>query len=180
MNTLGKKIIIIINGKGASGKDTICKIVGKYYYVKVISEISPIKEIAKLAGWNGEKDDKSRKMLADLKAVFVSYNNLPYNYAMQEIQKFSDSQSEILFIHVREKEEILKIVNNSPIQVYTLFVKRLDQDFTDRIYGNYADDSVEDFDYDFYYIGNNKNKYELEQSFMSFFNNKVLPSIIDI
>lgn len=177
MSTLGKKIIIIINGKGSSGKDTICKIVGKYYNVAVISEISPIKEIAKLAGWNGEKDDKSRKMLADLKAIFISYNNLPYHYAMQEIQKFSDSANEILFIHIREKEEILKIINDSPIPVYTLLVKRLDQEFIDRVYGNDADDGVENFDYDFYYVGNNINKYELEHSFMNFFNTVMLPLI---
>lgn len=177
MSKLGKKVIIIINGKGASGKDTICKIVGKQYAVNVISEITPIKEIAKTAGWNGEKDDKSRKMLADLKALFVAYNNLPYNYAMEEIAKFSASQQEILFIHVREPEEIQKLVDNSPLPLFTLFVKRLDEDFTDRVYGNDADDRVEDYEYDFYYLGNNKNKEELEQSFMSFFASEILPRI---
>lgn len=177
MISIGKKIVIIINGKAASGKDTICDIIAKYYNAIAISEITPIKELAKLAGWNGEKDDKSRKMLADLKALFVAYNDLPLKYSMQKITEFVNSKYEILFIHIREKEEILKVVKNSPIKVYTLFVKRLDEGYINRSYGNVADDGVEDYKYDFYYLGNNKTKSDLEKSFLSFFENNVLSKI---
>ena len=36
-----------------------------------ISSVDKVKEIARIAGWNGEKDDKGRKLLADLKAALV-------------------------------------------------------------------------------------------------------------
>ena len=40
------KQIIIINGQGGVGKDTICDIVKKYYGVKIVSSIDMIKAIA--------------------------------------------------------------------------------------------------------------------------------------
>ena len=60
---LKKKIVIIINGKGGAGKDTVCEITSKFFKVRNISAITPIKEIAANFGWNGEKDNKSRKFL---------------------------------------------------------------------------------------------------------------------
>ena len=155
MKTLGKKVIIIINGKGGSGKDAVCNIMSQQYKTAVISEITPIKQLAAAAGWKGEKDDKSRKMLSDLKMLFVAYNDLPFNYAMGEIDKFLLSDNELLFIHIREKEEIDKIVNNCKHKVYTLLVKRTDEFFVQREYGNASDDLVEQYDYDFRYVGNN-------------------------
>lgn len=47
--------IVIINGSGGSGKDTFCELCGKYARCEVISSITPIKEIAKSAGWNEKK-----------------------------------------------------------------------------------------------------------------------------
>ena len=49
------KTVIVINGQGGCGKDTICNIMAKYYKIKNISTVDPIKDIAKYAGWNGEK-----------------------------------------------------------------------------------------------------------------------------
>ena len=50
-----KKIVIIINGNGGAGKDTLCDFAGEVYDTMNISAITPIKEIAKANGWNGEK-----------------------------------------------------------------------------------------------------------------------------
>jgi len=173
-----KKSVIIINGVGGSGKDTICNIVSKYYKTEIISQIDPIKEIAKYGGWNGEKDDKSRKMLSDLKMLFVAYNNLPFNYSIEKINEFEKTDKNILFIHIREKEEISKIVTSSPLKVYTLLIKRSDKDFIKRTYGNFSDDSVDDYDYDFIYDGNNETEVKLENDFMEFFNTKILPNLL--
>ena len=79
-----KKIVIIINGNGGAGKDTLCDFAGEVYDTMNISAITPIKEIAKANGWNGEKDAKSRKFLADLKQIFVEYNDLPCQYLENE------------------------------------------------------------------------------------------------
>ena len=75
-----KKITIIINGKGGAGKDTMCEMAAKHFRTMNVSSIDPIKKIASQNGWNGEKDDKSRKFLADLKKIFTDYNDLPTEY----------------------------------------------------------------------------------------------------
>lgn len=44
------KIVIIINGRGGVGKDTLCDFAAKHYKVENISSITPIKDLAKLCG----------------------------------------------------------------------------------------------------------------------------------
>ena len=55
-----KKSVVIINGKGGVGKDTLCEVVAKKYSVRNVSSITPIKEIAKIGGWQGEKGNKDK------------------------------------------------------------------------------------------------------------------------
>lgn len=172
-----EKIVIVINGQGQSGKDTVCQIVGKNYKVKNISAIDPIKDIATYAGWNGEKDDKSRKMLADLKQVFIAYNDLPLNFILKEEDKFIDSDDEIMFVHCREKEEIEKIVKSVKSKVITLLIRRNDKFCRQKAFGNAADDCVDDYDYDYIYNGNNETISELEKSFMEFFESRIKPTL---
>lgn len=178
MSLVGKKIVIIINGKGSSGKDTICNTVKEAYKASSISEITPIKEIAKLGGWNGEKDKKARRMLAELKRVFVEYNDLPYRYAMNKINEFKQNEDTFLFIHIREPLEIDKIVRNADLPVFTLLVVRTDDENVKQEYGNDADDNVNNYEYSFCYIGNNKNVEELKESFMRYFNDHMLPIML--
>ncbi len=164
-----QKTVIVINGQGRSGKDTVCKIMAKYYKVKNISTIDPIKEIASYAGWQGEKDDKSRKMLADLKQVFIEYNDLPLNFVLKHVESFKTSEEQILFVHCRESEEIAKIVNASTVKTITLLIRRNDRFFERKVFGNRADDEVENYNYDFVYSGNNETTKDLEESFMNYF-----------
>ena len=103
-----KKITIIINGKGGAGKDTMCEMAAKHFRTMNVSSIDPIKKIASQNGWNGEKDDKSRKFLADLKKIFTDYNDLPTEYIFGKYKEFLVSDCEILFVHIREPEEIEK------------------------------------------------------------------------
>ena len=74
------KIVIIINGRGGVGKDTLCDFAAKHYKVENISSITPIKDLAKLCGWGGEKNEKSRKFLSDLKQLLIDYNEYPTQY----------------------------------------------------------------------------------------------------
>ena len=101
-----EKLVIIINGVGGVGKDTLCDFAAKYYKIRKISAITPIKEIAQHYGWNGEKDERSRKFLSDVKRAFIEYNDLPTQYLLKQYEKFKKSEDEILFVHIREKEEI--------------------------------------------------------------------------
>ena len=62
-------------------------------------------------GWNGEKSKKSRRFLADLKQLFVWFNDLPQQYLLQKYQEFLENDKDILFVHIRESKEIIKFKN---------------------------------------------------------------------
>lgn len=174
------KTVIIINGQGRSGKDTICKIIAKRYKVKNVSAIDPVKKIAAEFGWKGEKDDKSRKMLADLKQILIAYNDYPFKYIMQNVCDFVSGDEQIMFAHIRESDEIEKVVNacrENGINVLTLLVKRNDKFFVKKTYGNAADDGVENYPYDFIYSGHNDTVEYLEKDFNDFFDKNISPKM---
>ena len=160
-----EKIVIIINGAGGAGKDTICDLTAKHYKVKNISAITPIKDIAQNYGWNGEKDARSRKFLSDLKRVFIDYNDLPTKYLYGQYKEFLESKNEILFVHIREKEEIEKFKKLVDIRCKTLLIDR--QNIDVEKWGNASDDEVKNFQYDLYFE-NNKSLAEIEQKLVSF------------
>ena len=102
------KLTIVINGKGGVGKDTLCRFAAERYKTENVSSITPIKEIAALCGWQGEKTDRARKFLSDLKALTAEYNDFPTNYLVAQYRAFLASDGELLFVHIREPEEIRK------------------------------------------------------------------------
>ena len=83
-----KKTVIVINGRGGVGKDTLCDFARAHFKVKNISSITPIKEIAAQCGWDGKKDNKSRKFLSDLKKLCVEYNDYPTVWALGQYKDF--------------------------------------------------------------------------------------------
>ena len=161
-----KKAVIIINGAGGVGKDTLCDLAAKHFRVKNISSITPIKEIATLCGWSGKKDDKSRKFLADLKQLTVEYNDYPTRWAEERYREFLSSDEEIMFVHIREPLEIEKFVRATGGEAKTLLV-RGGARMRKTAYGNAADDSVENYDYDYYFM-NDGTIAEAEVGFVKF------------
>lgn len=146
-----KKVVIVINGQGGVGKDTLCELAAKHFKVKNISSITPIKELAARCGWGGEKDDKARKFLSDLKRVLVEYNDYPTVWAKSEYEKFLSSDEQIMFVHIREAEEIKKFVGATGGVAKTLLVRGGER-MTKSSYGNASDDLVEQYAYDLYYV----------------------------
>lgn len=164
------KQIIIINGKGGVGKDTICDIVKKHYSTRVVSSIDGIKAIAIYGEWDGKKDLKGRKLLSDIKLAFSEYNDLPFKQMVQEIKIFKNIRHEqFLFIHVREPEEIKKLVSEYP-EIKTLLITRGESPSE---FGNMADDNVLNYNYDFVFENNGKLE-NLERDFLEFFKSKML------
>ena len=164
------KQIIIINGQGGVGKDTICDVVKKHYGTKVVSSIDRIKAIAIYGGWDSQKDLKGRKLLSDIKLAFSEYNDLPFKQMAHEIKIFKDFRKEqILFIHVREPEEITKLISEYP-EIKTLLITR-GQNTSE--FGNMADDNVLNYNYDFVFENNGKLE-NLERDFLEFFESKML------
>lgn len=149
MDDTVKKQVFIINGRGGVGKDTVCSCVAQYCRVRNISSITPIVEIARFAGWSGEKTLAARRMLSQLKEVFTEYNDLSFRYCMEQYQLFSESEDEILFIHVREPEEIARLKDAIGEDCRTLLIRRDDENATQ--YGNRSDDEVEQYTYDLYF-----------------------------
>jgi hypothetical protein len=161
-----KKTAFVINGGGGVGKDTLCDFAAKHFKVFNESTITPIKRIAAQCGWDGSKDDKSRKFLSDLKRLCVEYNDYPTNWALEQYNDFMAGDDEIMFMHIREPEEIAKFVNATGGEAKTLLIRGGAR--TRKIaYGNASDDAVEDYSYDYYFV-NEKSLEEAERDFIEF------------
>lgn len=163
-----KKQVFIINGRGGVGKDTICEIASRFYKVRNISSITPIVRIARFAGWDGRKTLAARKMLSQLKEVFTEFNDLSFSYCKDQYYDFLESDEEILFIHIREPEEIARLQKSIGSMCKTLLVRRSDP--KNMVYGNRSDDGVEDFKYDLYF-DNNGSLEDLPSAVEKFFKN---------
>lgn len=167
-----KKAVLVINGAGGVGKDTLCDISKKHFKIRNISTITPIKELAKMCGWDGSKDDRSRKFLADMKQLTVAYNDFPTNWAINIFREFMKNDEQILFVHIREPEEIAKFVKATEGFAKALLVRGGER-MKKSHYGNAADDCVENYKYDYYFL-NDKTLDEAEREFV-----KLLASILD-
>ena len=140
-----KKLAVIINGRGGAGKDTLCQAAAGRWRVRSVSSIDPIKAIAAQNGWNGEKDLRSRRFLAQLKQVFSDYNDLPTRYCVKAWREFLEGDDDILFLHIREPEQIAHFQDVTGNGAVTLLIRRGDAGR----YGNHADDDVEQYEYDY-------------------------------
>lgn len=61
-----KTVIILLSGKAECGKNTVARIIReecKLSGSRLLSFAEPVKEFAKLLGWDGQKDEKGRAML---------------------------------------------------------------------------------------------------------------------
>lgn len=143
------KKIIIINGTGGCGKDTFIQYVSAYIKVTNFSSVDIVKKIASYAGWIGGKTEKDRKFLSDLKRLMTEYNDMPFKTIKEAIDEFNQANnlSEILFIHIREPEEIKRVVDS--FNALTLLIKKPDIDI---ITSNYSDANIENYKYDFMII----------------------------
>ena len=139
--------VYVINGSGGVGKDTfvsLAKILvpGGDSCIKNYSSISGIKDIAKQIGWHGEKSERGRKFLSDLKRICAEYNDYPYRLCEKFILSVPPSVKAV-FIHVREPQEIEKIVKSFNARTILITNKNVKQ-----ITSNDSDGSVFEYFYD--------------------------------
>ena len=153
------KHIFVINGSGGVGKDTFVNMVAKYVPTVNFSSVDKVKEVARLLGWSGGKTEKDRKFLSDLKFLTSKYNDMPYAAMADKVKTFlDDSVNEFLFLHIREPEEIERIVND--FGATTILVVRSQ---VEQITSNEADGRVFDYVYDLT-IENNGDLTQLNES----------------
>jgi len=176
------EIVFIVNGYPGSGKDTFAKFIEeefKYEPTKLdvhfenISTVEYIKKAAKdYFGWNGEKDEKGRRLLADLKDASRRYNEGPFMVACQQRSINYTTvflKRPLLFvsvIHTREPEEIQIFKDHFGDICHTVFIKReIEQELS-----NHADRNVEGYKYD-YTINNNSDIKAFKKKCGKFINN---------
>ena len=142
------KNIIIINGTGGAGKDTFVSFCSEVTGVLNVSTVDKVKEAAKvLVGWNGEKDEISRKLLVDLKQLSVDYNDAPTKYICSMAEDFENSDNNLMFVHIREASEIekaKKLLNAKTLLITNPRVKL--------ITSNDSDGKVNEYNYDYYIV----------------------------
>ena len=137
------KQVFIINGSGGVGKDTFISLLDYRATVINFSSVDKVKEVAKVIGWNGDKTDKGRKLLHDLKILCADYNDMPFNSMKDKYKDFLKGSAHFLFLHIREPEEIERAKNE--FSAKTILVKR---NSVKHITSNSSDNNVYNYDYD--------------------------------
>lgn len=161
-----KKQVFIINGSGGVGKDTLVSLVQKHISAVNISSVDEVKKFATMMGWDGKKDEKSRKFLSDLKNILIEYNDKPFSYLKESVHDFlNDECNELCFLHIREPQEIQRA--KEAFNAITILVTR---DKVKQIRSNHADSDVLDYSYD-YRVVNNGSLEDLEQMAITFIHN---------
>ncbi len=137
--------IIIINGCGGCGKDQFVKFF-KHENIMVHnkSTIESVKEIGKLMGWNGEKNELSRKFLAELKQLWINFNDTIFNNVIEYCELHNKNDNTFIFIHCREPKEIKRFKNYFKENCITLLIERPEYIIT----SNSADCNVNNYEYD--------------------------------
>ena len=140
------RVVVIINGKPRSGKDSFCKFITEYCenngeYCDVWSTIDTEKEI--LEEYIKQYDitsDIDRGFLSDFKQLLNEY----YDYTFETFKNILELYEGILLVHTREWPEILRFKNycaEKDIKFITVYISGTNErnDFT-----NYSDKFCED------------------------------------
>lgn len=149
--------IFVINGAPRAGKDTFVEfcqaLVGERCLN--VSTVDFVKEVAKFAGWDGNKTPEARKFLSDLKDIMTEYDNIPFKKVKRaidiyrlELEEYTSEfyiANSVVFIHCREPQEIEKFKNE--LGAKTLLIRRPDVEGGDQ--SNHADAEVFNYDYDY-------------------------------
>ena len=171
-------LVIIINGSGTSGKDTVAHIVDRHVnntFVYNISSIDKVREAARILGWTGEKLDHDREFLHQLKMLATKFYDHSLFYMLESHDKYKKTYKNNLlgkmmigFFHIREPEEIEKFkieILKRGDRVLTLLITR------DNItkFANEADKNVGEYQYG-YVIDNSGTIEELKEKVVNLFN----------
>lgn len=150
-----KKTVVIINGTGSSGKDTVENIVSKYCHTCRIDSVEIPKYILGLEciGWDGVKTPKARKALSDIKRVLSEFNDCIFRTLTERVDYFECKSfyDKYAFVHIREKPEIDRLYNYCVSKEYSvtrcLVLRNLESGW-----GNDSDDNPDYFNPDDYDI----------------------------
>ena len=159
------KQIFVINGSGGVGKDTFVELFARNNPVgiKNYSSIERLKTFALSLGYKGSKTEKDRKFLSELKKLCNEYNDFSINNIRDTVTAFKDDPAfGFLFIHIREPEEIARVVQEFDAKTILIKSNRVAP-----ITSNDSDKRVADYLYD-YIFSNNDSLEDFEEEIKSF------------
>ena len=146
--------IFVLNSYPTAGKDSFVDMISaRHEGIFKMSSVDLVKQVARVAGWDGTKTSKNRKFLSDLKDLLTEWNDVPYcdiENRIKEIEFYNkDDKPILIFVMVREPKEIQKMVDR--LGVKTIFINRPCLNNVQQ--SNHADNDVKNYTYD-YYIDN--------------------------
>lgn len=176
--------IIVINGKGGIGKDTLIKALSDtaphYIHVSNVSSITPIAEACEKSGVliGDRKDNAYRGLLSAMKTAIDTYYTeatgmaFTTKYLVKNVDQwkqlclFGKATHHVLFVHIREPEMIQDFLTSNP-DAATLLIS---SDRAQEYYGNPSDERVNAWGYNYIFEANST-KEEEAQKFCSFIEN---------
>ena len=163
------KKVYITNGMARSGKDTLASYMNDFIPTLKFSSIDRVKEVALQCGWNGEKDEKGRSFLSDLKDLLTEYYDFPFESIKEKYNEFlNDDKYSVLLVDIREPAEIEKAVKEFKAKSILVENNRVEV-----ITSNSGDAGVFNYSYD-YIIKNNGTLAELKATVKQFVEEVVL------
>ena len=94
------------------------------------------------------KTPAARRFLSQLKADCTEFNDLPFRYCTEQLQIFAENDAELLFVHIREPEEIERFRQAAGVNCKTILVRRPTLEQARGQLGNRSDDGVAAYAYD--------------------------------
>ena len=159
------KKIYIVNGKPRSGKDTFALLLKQHCRVFKYSSVYKVKQIAAKCGWDGGKDDKDRKFLADLKRITTEFNDMSYDDVAEKVAYFLKTDFfDVMLIDIREPEEIERAIEGYGAE--SIYINNVN---VPMITSNESDANVNNFVYD-YVIANDGTLDDFAETVKDFYN----------
>ena len=142
--------VIVINGKPTAGKSTFIKLCEQLNpFVEELSMVDFVKEVATYADWDGLKNEKGRKFLANIKIAIeqydknIIYDDIDNNLRYYANNSYLSNEEPILFINARNPEDIKYLVNK--YDGVSLFI---DNPNVPMVESNSEDKNIENYKYD--------------------------------
>lgn len=156
--------VFIINGMARAGKDTFCEFVSELYpNTYHFSIVDLVKAQALQINWDGNKDEKGRKLLCELKRITDEYDDRNFKRVINVVEHLSNPGM-VFLIDMRESQDIERA--RKELNAKVVFVKN---DNVSMITSNYADAGVFDISYDIL-IDNSNSLEELKIKAQDFIN----------
>ena len=154
-----KSLVVIINGKPQTGKDKFVELCSKYATVKNVSSIDLVKEAFRIMCYIKKtdeiaKNDVTRRLLSMMKTMSIELNDAPFHYCRDEVVRFLEKHTGVIFVHIREAAEIKKLKefvesykeNHSDLD-FDIITLKIEADNAVNV-DNPSDNDVDNYEYD--------------------------------